>query len=226
MEARFALHGVSKGYPKRVGRGKHRFIPVLNEINLEIYDQKINALVGESGSGKSTLARLLMGLEDYDAGEILYKGNNLREIPQKQFRQKNQIMFQNPLLSVHPYFNIGKILGEPLVIQKTPKAIIKEKIDYFLEILELPRAFLRKYPAELSGGELQRIVFARTLVLEPEFIILDEPFSALDEIMAARLVRYFKKIFDRLNIGVLYISHHIKRVNFLADVVHSLKNRT
>lgn len=219
VETRFEFKGVSKFYHKKNRSGKKSLFPALRDVNLKIYEKKINALMGQSGCGKSTLARLLMRLEDYDAGEIFYKGKNIRLIPKKEFRKKNQTMFQNPLLSVNPCFRVYKILSEPLIIYKKKKKEIREKIAYLMEILELPLSYLEKYPSELSGGELQRIVLARTLVLEPEFIILDEPFSALDEIMAARLMRYFKKIFKQLDIGVLYISHHLERVKFLADYV-------
>ena len=223
MEPRFELKGVSKFYLQKKPGNKPQPIPALKEINLKIYHKKINALVGKSGCGKSTLARILMQLEDYNCGEILYKGKNITTCPKKEFRKKNQIMFQDSLLSVNPYFNVYKILAEPLIINKTAKRLIKEKLNHLLEIFELPLAFLKKYPAELSGGELQRIVLARALVLEPEFLILDEPFSALDEIMAARLLRYLKKIFTQFNIGILYISHHLKRVKFLADSVNRME---
>jgi ABC-type glutathione transport system ATPase component len=223
METRFQLKGVSKFYVQKNRKGKPQQIPALDNVNLKIYDKKINALVGESGCGKSTLSRVLMRLESHDSGEIIYKGKSIQFTSKKEFRKKNQIMFQNPLLSVNPYFNVYKIMAEPLIINKTGKREIKERIDHLLEIFALPFSYLEKYPSELSGGELQRIVLARALVLEPEFLILDEPFSALDEIMAARLTRYFKKVFTHLNIGVLYISHHLKRVKFLADYVHTMK---
>ena len=223
METRFLLKGVSKFYIQKNREGKPQRFPVLDNVDLEIYDKKINALVGESGCGKSTLSRVLMRLESHDSGEIIYQGKNIESTPKKEFRKKNQIMFQNPLLSVNPRFKVHKILAEPLIINKTGKKEIKERIDHLLEIFALPFSYLKKYPAELSGGELQRIVLARALVLEPEFLILDEPFSALDEIMAARLLRYFKKIFTQLNIGVLYISHHPGHVKFLADYVNTME---
>jgi peptide/nickel transport system ATP-binding protein len=223
METRFLLKGVSKFYMQKNRQGIPRQIPALDKVNLTIYDKKINALVGESGCGKSTLSRVLMRLESHDSGEIIYQGKNIESTPKKEFRKKNQIMFQNPLLSVNPYFKVYKILAEPLIINKTGKKEIEEKIGHLLEIFTLPFSYLKKYPSELSGGELQRIVLARALVLEPEFLILDEPFSALDEIMAARLVRCFKKIFTRLNIGVLYISHHPGHVKFLADYINTME---
>jgi len=224
METRFELKNVSKFYTKKIKKGKKLRFPALDSINLTIYEKKINAVMGKSGCGKSTLARILLGLESCDTGEIIYKGKNIESISQKEFRRKNQVMFQNPFLSVNPYFKIQKILSEPLIIDKRfNRKKIKEKIGLLLELLEIPGSFLDRYPSELSGGQLQRIVLGRALVLEPEFVILDEPFSSLDEIMAARLIRYFKKIFEQLAIGVLYISHHLKRVHFFADYVALIK---
>ena len=220
MDTRFELKNVSKFYTKKISTDKKRRFPALDSVNLRIYENKINAVMGKSGCGKSTLARIIMGLDSCDTGEIIYKGQNIESIAKKEFRRKNQVMFQNPFLSVNPYFKIQTILSEPLIIDKRfNKKKIKEKISLLLELLEIPGNFLNRYPSELSGGQLQRIVLGRALVLEPEFIILDEPFSSLDEIMAARLMRYFKKIFEQLEIGVLYISHHLKRVQFLADYV-------
>lgn len=220
MECRFELKDVLKFYIKKIGRREKARFFALNCVNLSVYEKKINAVIGKSGCGKSTLARILIRLEKCDTGKIIYKGKNIESTSKKEFRRKNQIMFQNPFLSVNPYFKIQKILSEPLIIDKRfNKKKNKEIIDHLLEILEIPGSFLNRYPSELSGGQLQRIVLGRALVLEPEFIILDEPFSSLDEIMAARLMRYFKKIFEQLEIGVLYISHHLKRVGFLADYV-------
>ncbi|HLP46310.1 MAG TPA: dipeptide/oligopeptide/nickel ABC transporter ATP-binding protein [Candidatus Kapabacteria bacterium] len=214
MTPRFELKNVSKRYPANG-------FPALDNVNLIIYEKKINALMGKSGCGKSTLARVLLGLEKYDAGDIIYQGKTMDRIPSKKFRQKNQIMFQDPFLSVNPSFTIQKILWEPLLINKKPahKNEFKDKIDHLLELLEIPASFLNRYPSELSGGQLQRIVLARVLALEPEFIVLDEPFSSLDEIMAARLIRDFKNIFAQLEIGVLFISHHLNHTHFLADYV-------
>lgn len=193
----------------------------MDNVNLTVYENTINAVMGKSGCGKSTLARIILRLEHADSGEIIYKGEKIEIVPMEEFRKKNQVMFQNPYLSVNPYFKVEKILTEPLIVNSNKplnKKIIKEKTDSLLELLEIPTALLNRYPRELSGGQLQRVVLGRALVLEPEFIILDEPFSSLDEIMAARLLRRFKTVFHRLGIGVLYISHHKKHLQFLGGV--------
>lgn len=209
MEIRFQLKDVCKFYKN---------FAALDNLNLQVYEKTINAVMGSSGCGKSTLTRVLLGLESRDAGAILYKGKTIESTSKKEFRKKNQVMFQDPFQSVNPCFKVREILAEPLIINKTwEKTKIKEKIDHLLEVFEIPGTFLDRYPSELSGGQLQRIVLARALVLEPEFVVLDEPFSSLDEITAARLTRYFKNIFEKMALGVLYISHHLKRVQFLAD---------
>lgn len=223
-EHRFRLKNVSKSYGKSRGRGARN---VLENVNLTVYEKTINAVMGKSGCGKSTLARIIMRLEHPDSGEILYKGKEIESTPLDEFRRKNQVMFQDPFLSVNPYFKVKRILEEPLMIKvnsdkPSNKKEIEEKTGPLLELLEIPGALLNRYPSELSGGQLQRVVLGRALVLEPEFLILDEPFSSLDEIMAARLMRGFKAVFRRLGIGVLYISHHKKRVHFLADRVSLL----
>jgi ABC-type glutathione transport system ATPase component len=225
MKIRFELKAVTKFYIKKSSSGKPSPFAVLDGVDLKIYDNKINAIVGKSGCGKSTLARVLMRLEDYDSGEILYKEKKIESTPEKEFRRKNQIMFQNPLLSVNSHFKIKKIISEPLLIEKRDKKEIGERIDYLLDILEIPQNLLDRLPKELSAGQLQRVVLVRALILKPEFVVLDEPFSSLDEIMAVRLMTHFKKIFSQLNIGVLYISHHLERVKFFADTVFFMTQR-
>jgi ABC-type glutathione transport system ATPase component len=222
MQTRFILKNVSKHYPGRNSSVKK----ALDNLDLEIHDKTINALMGKSGCGKSTLTRIISRLEPPDSGLITYKGKDIEATPLKEFRRENQVMFQNPLLSVNPHFKIKKVLQEPLVINhgELNKHEIEEKTMRLLDLLEISPRLLNRCPSELSGGELQRVVLGRALILEPEFLILDEPFSALDEIMAARLIRSFKKIFRRLGISVLYISHHLKRVSFLADRLAIMEN--
>lgn len=215
MDVRFELKEVAKFYRPTFA--------ALDRVNLKIYDRRVNGLVGPSGCGKSTLARVLMALEGYDSGTILYKNKRMECFAKKEFRRKNQIMFQNPLLSVHPYFRVKRIIAEPLVIAKRDKKTIDKRIEELLDVVEIPDGLLGRLPRELSAGQLQRVVLARALILEPEFIILDEPFSSLDEIMAGRLLVQFKKIFKQRNIGALFISHHPHRVRFLADHIACMK---
>ncbi len=240
MGTRFRLRRVSKSYRDR--RQKTGMpLAVLTSVSLDIQDGQVQALVGRSGAGKSTLARIVMGFTAPDSGEVLYRDRPLSEALLPAFRRRNQMVFQNPLLAVNPLFTVSQIIGEPLRILKTapPRpdegtlsvpaegnagaSGAAEKIGAVLERLELPGACLRRLPHELSGGELQRVALARALVLEPEFLVLDEPFSALDDLGAMRILRQFKAIFQNLRLGVLFISHHPRHVRALADRVSVLK---
>jgi len=162
-----------------------------------------------------------MRLEPFQEGEIIYKGKPLNHSPLKQFRRDNQIMFQSPLSSVNPYFRIKKILAEPLIINipGIRNEQIQQSLLKWMDFCELPPEYLNRFPNELSEGQLQRIVLARAFILEPEFVILDEPFCSLDEPLAQRLMRLFKKILLQMDTAVLFISHHSGQVAFFADQV-------
>ena len=216
---RFHCRDIIKSYRKRIKAGKIQTVLALDRLNLSLYEGKINALVGHSGSGKSTLARILMRLEEADSGTILYHNQKLLNRDLTRFRERNQILFQNPMLAVNPAFFIEKIIADPLKVARRTRQEIGEKIGEVMELLDLPRSCLKRFPSQLSGGELQRVVLARALVLEPDFVILDEPFSSLDEILAGRLIGQFQSIFRKLNIGALFISHHRKRVRMMADFI-------
>jgi peptide/nickel transport system ATP-binding protein len=218
--ARFRLRGVSKSYPG--GRGQAgALVPALTAVDLDLMDGQVNALMGRSGSGKSTLARIVMGFAAADSGEVFYRERPLSEAPRPAFRRCNQMVFQNPLLAVNPLFTVAQIISEPLRIAGAAPGT--EKIAGLLERLELPGGWLQRLPHELSGGELQRVVLARALVLEPEFLVLDEPFSALDDLTAMRILRQFKPLCHSLRLGVLFISHHPRHVRALADRVTVLE---
>lgn len=231
---RFGLRRVAKSYAGR--RGER--VAALAGVDFDILEGRINALTGHSGAGKSTLARIVMGFAAPDSGEVLYRGRPLPETPQRDFRRCNQMVFQNPLLAVNPLLTVDRIIGEPLRVLKDgpprPDAAagegsagapgIEGKVREALEHMELPRACLRRRPNELSGGELQRVVLARALVLKPEFLVLDEPFSALDDLTAMKIVLLLKGVFRRLRLGALFISHHPRHLRELADGVAVLEN--
>ena len=230
MDARFSLRGIRKTF-RRCGR--RAAVPALASVDLDIGERQVTALVGRSGAGKSTLARIVMGLEAADDGQVLYLGRPLANAPRADFCRRNQMVFQNPYLAVNPLFSVHRIVSEPLRILKIPdEGILKipaegdagagggeKKIAEVLELLELPGEYLPRLPHELSGGELQRVALARALVLEPEFLVLDEPFSALDDLTAMRILLQFRRIFRRLRLGVLFISHNPRHVRALADRV-------
>lgn len=223
MDVRFCLRAVGKTYRnRRTGRSSVT-VPALTGVDLNVKERRVNALVGRSGGGKSTLARIIMGFEKPDGGLVLYRGRPLAEAPLQAFRRQNQMVFQNPYLAVNPLFTVRQIISEPLRITGANPAASFEKLTEVLELLELPVAYLERLPHELSGGELQRVALARALVLEPEFLVLDEPFSALDDLTAMRILLQFKKIFLRLRLGILFVSHHPRHVSALADRVAVLE---
>jgi len=214
---RFRLEEISKTYPPhRPGPGTSS-CKVLDGLTLEIYEQQICALTGKSGAGKTTLARVLLGMEKADSGRVLFRNLPVNNLPRAPFNRSNQMMFQNPLLAVNPCFSVRQIISEPLRIAVLKPAAILDNVRAKLALLELPELLLERRPDQLSGGELQRVVLARALVLEPEFLVLDEPFSSLDDLTAWRILQQFKKIFLRLRLGVLFIGHHPRHIRFLAD---------
>lgn len=223
MEFRFRLRQVSKTYRNRYPGRKALAVPALAGVNFDISEGQVNALVGRSGAGKSTLARMVMGVEIPDSGRVLYHDRPLAEAPRKIFRRRNQMMFQNPYLAVNPLFTVRQIISEPLRIAGMAPVAGAEKVCEMLELLELPAAYQGRLPHELSGGELQRVSLARALVLQPEFLVLDEPFSALDDLTAMRLLLQFKKVFLRLRLGILFVTHHPRHVGALADRVAVLE---
>lgn len=197
-------------------------IYAVNNISLDIKKGEILAIAGESGCGKSTLAKAVMKLVDSKSGEILINGQNILTISKredlKSFYQKVQMIFQNPYSSLNPKMKIGDILREPLEINTSLKKdeinkIIEEKI----EKVGLDKSCLNLYPHEFSGGQRQRIAIARSLILNPEFIIADEPVSALDVSIQAQIINLLKQLKEDFNLTFLFISHDLSVIKYLSD---------
>ena len=203
--------------------GGEKIIHAVNGVNLEIKKGEILAIAGESGCGKSTLAKALIKLEPVKSGEIMFEGLNIltqnkKEL--KEFRKHAQMVFQNPYASLNPKMKIGEILKEPLIIntklsKQEISAIIKEKI----KLVGLDENCLDLYPHEFSGGQRQRIAIARALVLDPEFILADEPVSALDVSIQAQVINLIKELKENYNLTFLLITHDMSVIEYLADRV-------
>ena len=195
---------------------------VLNNINLNIQKGQIVALVGESGCGKSTLANCILKLINPTQGEILYKGEDILKYDKKQtfnYRKKIQMIFQNPYSSLNPKMKIQETLLEPLEIHKIFKSK-KENLNRVCEIIDMvgiSKDDLKKYPHEFSGGQRQRIAIARALILKPEFIVADEPVSALDVSICASIINLLIELREKLNLTMLFISHDLNLVRYLSD---------
>lgn len=202
--------------------GKIQTVHAVNNVSLDIQKGEILAIAGESGCGKSTLAKAIMKLVQSDSGEILLNGENILNLKHnkdlKKFYQKVQMIFQNPYSSLNPKMKIGEILKEPLIINTNLKKeeitkIVEEKI----EKVGLDKSALNLYPHEFSGGQRQRIAIARSLILNPEFIIADEPVSALDVSIQAQIINLLKQLKEDFNLTFLFISHDLSVIKYLSD---------
>lgn len=202
--------------------GKIQTVHAVNNVSLDIQKGEILAIAGESGCGKSTLAKAIMKLVQPDSGEILLNGENVLNLKHnkdlKKFYQKVQMIFQNPYSSLNPKMKIGEILKEPLIINTNLKKeeitkIVEEKI----EKVGLDKSALNLYPHEFSGGQRQRIAIARSLILNPEFIIADEPVSALDVSIQAQIINLLKQLKEDFNLTFLFISHDLSVIKYLSD---------
>ncbi|RED55750.1 ABC transporter ATP-binding protein [Cohnella lupini] len=195
-------------------------VKAVDNVSFKIYKGETLGLIGESGCGKSTLSRLLMGLMDVTDGQILFKGQRVGTKASKDFRRQTQMIFQDPYSSLDPRMSIRRIIEEPLRIHSKLNA--KQKLEIVLPLLEkvsIPESALSKHPHEFSGGQRQRIGIARALVTEPEFIICDEPVSALDMSVQAQILNLFKKMQHEFNLTYLFISHDMSVVRHVSDRV-------
>lgn len=203
--------------------GRTQIVKAVNGVDLDIKQGEILAIAGESGCGKSTLAKTIVKLEIPTSGEINFHGNDMLSMKSqalKEYRKKVQMIFQNPYSSLDPKMKIYDTLAEPLKINtKFSKSEIDKTINEIIEKVGLNKACLQLYPHEFSGGQRQRIAIARALVLNPEFILADEPVSALDVSIQAQIINLLKELKDIYNLTFLLITHDMGVIKYLADRV-------
>jgi oligopeptide/dipeptide ABC transporter ATP-binding protein len=203
--------------------GRQHAIQAVNGVSFEIKRGEIVGIAGESGCGKSTTAKLLLKLYEPTSGSIAFDGRDLRTLKGaelKAFRRRAQLMFQNPYESFSPRFTILRAVSEPLIIHGMGDAAERtERVRQALEDVHLRPAesFFQKYPHQLSGGQLQRVVLARALVLDPDFLVADEPVSMLDVSVRAGILNTMKELSKRRNVTVVYISHDLSLIQYLCD---------
>lgn len=215
------LRHLKKFYAVNKGLFSHKqkgIVKAVNDVNLNIYRGETMGLIGESGCGKSTLSRVILGLTDATEGEVLFKGEPVNRQNMKAFRRRAQMIFQDPYSSLDPRMPLGKIIEEPLRIHTDfDKEKKQEIVRDLLKKVSLPEDSLKKFPHEFSGGQRQRIGIARALALRPEFVICDEPVSALDVSVQSQILNLFKKMQKEFQLTYLFISHDMSVVRHMSD---------
>lgn len=217
---------LSKHYLQRDGL-RTKPVPVVEDVSFTIERGETLGLVGESGSGKSTIARMVLGLIEPTSGNVVFDGhpitgasqNNLRAL-----RRRMQPVFQDPFAALNPRMRIADIVAEPLTIHRiTLKSELRARSAELLRSVELDESALLRFPHEFSGGQRQRINIARALALRPEFLVLDEPVSALDVSVGAQIVNLLRELQREFQLTYLFISHSMPLVRYLSTNIAVLR---
>lgn len=192
-------------------------------VSFKIYEGETFGLVGESGCGKTTLGRTILRLEESTEGHIYFEGQDITRIPQRSMRRLRtdmQIIFQDPYSSLDPKQTVGQIIGEALLAHKMYKKRGDELENYILDVMEkcgLDDYMIHRYPHQFSGGQRQRIGIARSLALNPKFVVCDEAVSALDVSIQSQILNLLRKLKHEANLTYLFISHDLSVVKHLSD---------
>jgi ABC-type glutathione transport system ATPase component len=208
----------ARGLVKEYGASR-----VVDGVSFEIGAGETLGLVGESGSGKSTVARMLLRLVEPTAGEVWFGGEALpgaSSAKMRALRRRMQIVFQDPYAALNPRMRVREILAEPFAIHgEKPEGGVEKRLWELLGSVGLEVGALERYPHEFSGGQRQRINIARALALRPEFLVLDEPVSALDVSVGAQVINLLRELQRELGLTYLFISHSMPLVRYLCDRV-------
>ncbi|MBV0893656.1 ABC transporter ATP-binding protein [Microbacterium sp. NC79] len=219
------IEGLTKVYPKR---GSKEDFYAVKDVSLAIPRGETVAIVGESGSGKTTTARMLLKVIEPTAGVMRFDGQDVAQLKGKElrsFRQKVQPIFQDPYSSLNPMFTIERIIAEPLEFYKRGNASARRtKVRELMEAVALPTSMLHRYPSELSGGQRQRVAIARSLALDPELIVCDEPVSALDVLVQDQILTLLGDLQRERGLSYLFISHDLAVVRLISDYVCVMKD--
>ena len=217
-EILYDVQGLSRYFPSKRG-----VVKAVDDVSFQIRKGETFSLVGESGCGKTTCGRTLLGVYSKTAGKVLYHGvdkDSLSKAQQKEYLQKNQMIFQDPYACLDPRMSIASIIEEGMKVHFSYSA--SERTTFCAELLHkvgLPAEFLSRFPHELSGGQRQRIGIARALAMNPEFIVCDEPIAALDVSIQAQVVNLLIRLQKEMGLTYLFISHDLSMVKHISDKI-------
>ena len=222
LKVHFDLFGET-AWARFAGRSNQAAVKAVDGVTVDIFEGETLGLVGESGCGKSTLGRAILRLNEPTSGQVLYRNRDLAHLSTREMREHRrhlQIIFQDPYASLNPRMTVGQIVGEPLDTFKLARGReAEQRIQELLETVGLSKRFIKRYPHEFSGGQRQRIGIARALAVDPEFIVADEPISALDVSIQAQIMNLLEKLQREKNLTYLFISHDLRAIRHVSDRV-------
>ena len=200
-------------------RGK---LHAVDDVSFSIEKGKTLGVVGESGCGKSTTGRCILRLIEPTSGEVIFNGQDITKLhprDMKALRKDMQIIFQDPYASLDPRKTISQIISEPIIINKilTNKQDVEDRVHELMDTVGLAQRLVNTYPHELDGGRRQRIGIARALAVNPEFIVCDEPVSALDVSVQAQVINLLNKLKEEMGLTILFIAHNLSVVKYFSD---------
>ena len=202
--------------------GHKAVLKAVEDVSFDIYKGETVSLVGESGCGKSTTGRCLIRIYEPDNGQVFYEGKDINTFNKREardFTRKVQMIFQNPYASLNPRMTVKEIVGEGLKLAKMPANQIEARVQELLETVGLNKEHMSRFSHEFSGGQRQRIGIARALSVDPEFIICDEPISALDVSIQAQILNMLNQLQEERGLTYLFIAHDLSVVKYISDRV-------